>query len=47
VLVGNAKKMESIQLHGAERVARVAKEQGVDRVVLMSAIGADKLGETP
>ena len=39
--------MEEIQLKGAERVAQVAKEQGVGRVVLMSAIGASTMGETP
>lgn len=47
VLVGDAKKMEEIQLKGAERVAQVAKEQAVDRVVMMSAIGASTMGETP
>lgn len=47
VLVGNARTMEKIQKEGAENVASVAKEQGVKRTVMISAIGADALGVTP
>ncbi len=37
-------KFRALQTEGAERVARVAKEQGVDRFIQMSAIGADPKG---
>lgn len=47
VLVGDAKTMEKVQKEGAENVARVAKEEKVKRTVMISAIGADALGETP
>jgi uncharacterized protein YbjT (DUF2867 family) len=47
VLVGNAQKMEKVQKEGAENVARVAREQGVKRTVMISAIGADEGGATP
>jgi uncharacterized protein YbjT (DUF2867 family) len=47
VLVGSAKVMEKVQKEGAENVARVAKEMKVKRTVMISAIGADALGETP
>ena len=46
-LAGTAKQMEEVQLRGAERVAAAAKGHGVGRMVMMSAIGADKGGETP
>lgn len=47
VLVGDAKVMEKVQKEGAENVARVSREVGVKRMVMISAIGADVLGETP
>lgn len=47
VLAGNAKQMEKVQKDGAENVARVAREQGVGRTVMISAIGADEGGATP
>lgn len=47
VLVGNARKMEKIQKEGAENVALKAKEAGVRRTVMISAIGADAHGVTP
>jgi uncharacterized protein YbjT (DUF2867 family) len=47
VLVGDAKVMEKVQKEGAENVARVSRELGVKRTVMISAIGADALGETP
>jgi NADH dehydrogenase len=47
VLVGNAKVMEKVQKEGAENVARVAREEGVGRTVMISAIGADVGGVTP
>lgn len=47
VLVGNAKVMEKVQKEGAENVAKAAKEEGVKRVVMVSAIGADANGVTP
>ncbi len=34
-------KFETVQAEGAERVARIAAEQGVERMVQVSAIGAD------
>lgn len=37
---------ESVQAEGAERVARIAAEQGVDRFVHISAIGADADAES-
>jgi uncharacterized protein YbjT (DUF2867 family) len=47
VLAGTAKMMEDVQLTGAARVAEAAKKGGVGRVVMLSAIGADRNGETP
>ena len=47
VLVGNAKVMEKVQKEGAENVAKAAREEGVGRVVMISAIGADSMGVTP
>jgi len=47
VLVGDAKVMEKVQKEGAENVARVSRELGVKRTIMISAIGADALGETP
>ncbi|KAK1924173.1 hypothetical protein DB88DRAFT_489337 [Papiliotrema laurentii] len=47
LLVANEQKMIDVQQKGAERVAKVAKEQGVGRVVMVSAIGADPGGVTP
>jgi NADH dehydrogenase len=46
VLVGSEKKMVEVQQEGAERVARMAKKVGAGRLVLVSAIGADKGGVT-
>jgi hypothetical protein len=46
VLVGSEKKMVEVQQEGAERVARTAKKVGAGRLVLVSAIGADKGGVT-
>lgn len=45
--MGDAKVMEKVQKEGAENVARVSRELGVKRTVMISAIGADALGETP
>lgn len=47
LLVADEKKMVEVQQYGAEKVSRVAKEQGVGRAVLISAIGADPGGVTP
>ena len=47
VLVGNAKVMEKVQKEGAENVAKAARQEGVGRVVMISAIGADSMGVTP
>jgi NADH dehydrogenase len=46
LLVGSDKQMYEVQQRGAERVASVAKEQGVKRMVLISAIGANPAGVT-
>ncbi len=37
---------EAIHHHGAERVARIAREEGVSRLVHVSAIGADAAAES-
>lgn len=37
---------EAVQHHGAERIARIAAELGVDRMVHISAIGADAEAES-
>jgi len=47
VLAGTEKIMQEVQLRGAERVAEAAKKGGVGRIVMMSAIGSDRNGETP
>ena len=47
LLVASEKQMVKVQEKGARRVAEVAKEQGVGRVVMVSAIGSDKGGVTP
>lgn len=47
ILVGSEKKMIAVQEEGARRVAEAAKKGGVDRVVGISAIGADRGGVTP
>ncbi len=39
-------KFEAVQVEGAGRVARVAKDQGVARLVHLSAIGADAGGDS-
>lgn len=42
ILVENGKnQFDAVQAEGAERVARIAAESGVDRMVQISAIGAD------
>lgn len=38
---GGANNFDAVQVHGAARVARIAAEQGVARLVQISAIGAD------
>lgn len=40
-------KMVDVQQKGAEKVALAAKEEGVGRAILVSAIGADPRGVTP
>jgi len=47
ILVGTAEKMYEVQERGAERVAQTAKEMGVGRMVMLSAIGSDSFGATP
>lgn len=47
ILVGSEQKMIAVQQEGARRVAEAAKKGGVDRVVGISAIGADRGGITP
>jgi NADH dehydrogenase len=47
LLVANEQKMIAVQQKGAEDVARLSAEAGVGRLVLVSAIGADKGGVTP
>ncbi|WP_187429109.1 hypothetical protein ROLI_005120 [Roseobacter fucihabitans] len=37
---------DTVQAEGATRIARIAREQGVDRVVHISAIGADAASES-
>lgn len=46
ILTGTKKEFEEIQLKGGENVARAAKEEGVGRVVVVSALGIEK-GGTP
>ncbi|KAK4689081.1 hypothetical protein P7C73_g1040, partial [Tremellales sp. Uapishka_1] len=47
LLTGSARQFDDIQRKGAENVALAAKEAGVGRVVMVSAIGADEKGTTP
>ena len=47
LLVASEQKMIDVQQKGAEKVALAAKEEGVGRTVLISAIGADSGGVTP
>ncbi|RXK40155.1 NADH dehydrogenase [Tremella mesenterica] len=47
LLAATEKEMVDVQQDGARRVADAAKEKGVERVVMISAIGADKNGVTP
>ena len=47
LLAASASRMYEVQQRGAERVAEMAKEQGVGRVVMISAIGSNKDGVTP
>lgn len=44
VLHGSPQQFEQVQLHGAENVARAAKEVGA-RLVHLSAIGANEFSE--
>ncbi|WVW83817.1 hypothetical protein I302_105838 [Kwoniella bestiolae CBS 10118] len=46
LLVGSEKKMDLVQRQGTQNVSDIAKEQGVGRVVGVSAIGADEGGVT-
>lgn len=46
LLVGNDKQMKALQEDGARRVGEAASEEGVGRVVGVSAIGADLRGVT-
>ena len=41
---GGKNNFDAVQHEGAERIARIAKEEGVARMVHISAIGADKNG---
>ncbi|OCF36895.1 NADH dehydrogenase [Kwoniella heveanensis BCC8398] len=47
LLTGSEKTMDLVQRQGTERVAEAAREEGVKRVVGISAIGADEGGITP
>ncbi|WVQ99361.1 hypothetical protein IAU59_006494 [Kwoniella sp. CBS 9459] len=47
LLTGSERTMDLVQRQGTERVAEAAKDQGVKRVVGISAIGADEGGITP
>ncbi len=47
ILTGTPAQFESIQKRGGENVARAAKEAGVGKVVMVSALGADVDGLTP
>ncbi|ORY34077.1 hypothetical protein BCR39DRAFT_518368 [Naematelia encephala] len=47
LLSAPAKAMYEVQEKGAQTVARLAKEEGVGRMVMISAIGADEHGPTP
>jgi len=47
VLVASPKTFYEVQEKGAENVVRAAKEAGVGRCVMVSAIGADVNGPTP
>jgi uncharacterized protein YbjT (DUF2867 family) len=46
ILTGTKKEFEEVQLKGGENVARAAKEEGVGRVCLVSALGIEA-GGTP
>lgn len=46
LLVGNDKQMKALQEDGVRRVGEAASEEGVGRVVGVSAIGADLRGVT-
>ncbi len=43
---GGKNNFDAVQHEGAERIARIAAESGVDRMVHISAIGADKDGQS-
>lgn len=47
LLAASKQAMIDVQQTGAENVARAAKKQGVQRMVMLSAIGSDELGVTP
>lgn len=47
LLVGSPKQFYDIAEKGAENVVKAAKEAGVGRMVMISAIGADINGVTP
>lgn len=46
LLVGSDKQMKALQEDGAKRVGEAAAEEGVGRVVSISAIGANPQGAT-
>ncbi|MFB6120451.1 MAG: complex I NDUFA9 subunit family protein [Halobacteriaceae archaeon] len=43
---GGAKMHDEVHRHGTENVVRAAEEHGLDRIVQMSALGADPDGDT-
>lgn len=47
ILTGSKEKFDLVQKKGSENVARAAKDAGVGRMVMISAIGADEMGVTP
>jgi NADH dehydrogenase len=47
ILTGTEKQFVELQQKGGENVAKAAKEAGVGRVLMVSALGADVNGITP
>jgi uncharacterized protein YbjT (DUF2867 family) len=45
ILTGTPEQFRKVQEEGGDNVARIAKEEGVGRVVVVSALGVDKGGE--